>query len=58
MSIDKYLDCGIKDLLMHFKKIGALLNEFNIYCNECSRGNCLLKDALEIHNLNKEDEIN
>jgi len=56
MSVDKYLNNGIKDLLMKFPKIGALLDEYNIYCNECSRGNCLLKDALEIHNLNKEDE--
>ena len=56
MSVDKYLNSGIKDLLMKFPKIGALLDEYNIYCNECSRGNCLLKDVLEIHNLNKEDQ--
>ena len=56
MSVDKYLNSGIKDLLMKFPKIGALLDEYNIYCNECSRGTCLLKDALEIHNLNIEDE--
>ncbi|GAJ03793.1 unnamed protein product, partial [marine sediment metagenome] len=56
MNVDKYLNSEIKDLLLKFPKIGALLDEYNIYCSECSRGTCLLKDALVIHNLDKEDE--
>jgi len=30
MSIDKYLNCGIKDLLMQFPKIGELVDEIKI----------------------------
>ena len=56
MNVDKYLNSEIKDLLLKFPKMGVLLDEYNIYCSECSRGTCLLKDALEIHNLDEEDE--
>jgi len=56
MSVDKYLDREIKELLNKFPKIGDIFDEYNIYCNDCSRGTCLLKDAMELHNLNKDDE--
>jgi hemerythrin-like domain-containing protein len=56
MSLDKYLDCGIKELLMQFPKIGELLDEININCAECSAGTCELKEVVEIHNVSVNDE--
>ena len=56
MSVDKYLDCGIKDLLMQFPKIGKLLDEIKINCAECSGGTCELRDVIEIHHIGKQDE--
>jgi len=56
MSIEKYLDCGIKDLLMQFPKIGELLDEIKINCAECSGGTCELRDVIEIHHIGERDE--
>ena len=56
MSVDKYLDCGIKDLLMQFPKIRELLDEIKINCAECSGGTCKLKDVIEIHGIGEQDE--
>jgi len=56
MSIDKYLDCGIKDLLMQFPKIRELLDEIKINCAECSGGTCELRDVIEIHHIGEHDE--
>jgi len=56
MSLDKYLDCGIKDLLMQFPKIGELLDEIKINCAECSGGTCELRDVIEIHHIGANDE--
>ena len=56
MSIEKYLDCGIKDLLMQFPKIRKLLDEIKINCAECSGGTCELRDIIEIHHIGEHDE--
>ncbi|MFX0010855.1 MAG: hypothetical protein ACFE9R_11100, partial [Candidatus Hermodarchaeota archaeon] len=56
MPIDEFLSSEIEDLLIRFPKIKALLAEYNIYCGDCNRATCSLRDALEIHNLNKDDE--
>jgi len=56
MSIEKYLDCGIKDLLMQFPKIRELLDEIKINCAECSGGTCELRDIIEIHHIGERDE--
>ena len=56
MNVDKYLDCGIKDLLMQFPKIRELLDEIKINCAECSGGTCELRDVIEIHNIGEHDE--
>jgi len=56
MSVEKYLDCGIKDLLMQFPKIRELLDEIKINCAECSGGTCELRDVIEIHNIGDHDE--
>ncbi|MBY9008325.1 MAG: hypothetical protein KGD74_00505 [Candidatus Lokiarchaeota archaeon] len=56
MSLDKYLDCGIKDLLMQFPKIEELLDEIKINCAECSGGTCELRDIIEIHHIGEHDE--
>jgi len=56
MNVDKYLDCGIKDLLMQFPKIRELLDEIKINCAECSGGTCELRDVIEIHHIGEHDE--
>ena len=56
MSVEKYLDCGIKDLLMQFPKIRELLDEIKINCAECSGGTCELRDVIEIHHIGEHDE--
>ena len=56
MSVEKYLDCGIKDLLMQYPKIGDLLDEIKINCAECSGGTCELRDVIEIHHIGEHDE--
>jgi len=56
MSLDKYLDCGIKDLLIQYPKIGKLLDEIKINCAECSTGTCELRDVIEIHHVGEHDK--
>src|SRR3989338_7910024 len=54
--MEKYLNKGIKDLILEFPKVGDILNEYNIGCLPCNVGSCLLKDIVQIHNLSSEDE--
>ena len=54
--MEKYLNKGIKDLILEFPKVGDILNEYNIGCVPCNVGSCLLKDIVQIHNLSSEDE--
>jgi len=51
MNVDKYLDCGIKDLLMQFPKIRELLDEIKINCAECSGGTCELREKSKLQKI-------
>jgi hemerythrin-like domain-containing protein len=54
--MDEYLNKGIKEIINQFHEIENILNEYGIGCAPCSVGTCLLKDIVEIHNLNADAE--
>jgi hemerythrin-like domain-containing protein len=54
--MNKYLNTGIKQVITEFPEIGKLLDGYGIGCVTCGVGTCLLKDIIEIHNLNKQQE--
>ena len=56
MSVDIYLNKGIKEVITEFPIIGNILDEYNIGCTACVEGTCLLKDIVEIHNLEESSE--
>jgi hemerythrin-like domain-containing protein len=54
--MESYLNSGIKEVCTEFPEIGKILEEFDVGCNSCLVGTCLLKDVVEIHNLTKNTE--
>jgi len=55
-SVDIYLNKGVKEVITEFPVIEKILDEFNIGCGACGEGLCLLKDIVEIHNLDEDRE--
>ena len=53
MSVEAYLNKGIKEIITEFPKVEEILNEFEIGCGTCGEGLCLLKDIVEIHYLDE-----
>ncbi len=51
-----YLNKGIKEVITAFPEIEKILDEFKIGCCSCGEGLCLLKDIVEIHNLDEDLE--
>jgi len=56
MSVEVYLNKGIKEIMTEFPAIGKILDDFNIGCRTCGEGLCLLKDILEIHDIDPEEQ--
>ncbi len=56
MSIEVYLNKGIKYVIIEFPEIEQILNEYGIGCGSCGEGLCLLKDVVEIHNVDEDVE--
>ena len=56
MSIEVYLNKGVKEIITEFPKIEKILDEYNIGCGTCGEGLCLLKDIVEIHNVDDDVE--
>jgi hemerythrin-like domain-containing protein len=54
--MEEYLDKGIKEVIDQFPDLERILDEYSIGCGPCSVGTCLLKDIVEIHNLDKDQE--
>lgn len=54
--MEKYLNTGIKDVIKQFPAVEKILEGYNIGCAPCTVGSCLLRDIVEIHNLNPEAE--
>ena len=51
MSVEAYLNKGIKEIITEFPEVEEILDEFEIGCGTCGEGLCLLKDIVEIHYL-------
>lgn len=56
IRVEKYLNTNIKDLITDYNSIQTELDKFEIGCAPCNLGTCKLKDVVEIHHLNAEDE--
>jgi len=56
VSIEVYLNKGIKYVIIEFPEIEQILNEYGIGCGACGEGLCLLKDVVEIHNVDEDVE--
>jgi len=56
MSVEAYLNKGIKEIITEFPKVEEILNEFEIACSTCGEGLCLLKDVVEIHYMEEDVE--
>jgi hemerythrin-like domain-containing protein len=54
--MEEYLNKGIKEVINQFPEVEDILNEYDIGCAPCMVGTCLLKDIVQIHNLNRDDE--
>ena len=54
-----YLNRGIKEIIVEFPEVEAILEDYDIGCGPCTVGICQLKDILEIHTLapDKEQEL-
>jgi hemerythrin-like domain-containing protein len=56
MSVEAYLNKGIKEIITEFPEVEVILDEFEIGCGTCGEGLCLLKDIVEIHYLEEDVE--
>jgi hemerythrin-like domain-containing protein len=56
MSAEVYLNKGIKEIITEFPEIEQILDEYEVGCGACGEGLCLLKDIVEIHDLDEELE--
>ena len=56
MSVEAYLNKGIKEIITEFPEVEKILDEFEIACSTCGEGLCLLKDIVEIHYMEEEVE--
>jgi len=54
--MEAYLNKGIKQIINQFPEVENILDEYGIGCAPCNVGTCLLKDIIEIHNLNTDEE--
>jgi hemerythrin-like domain-containing protein len=54
--MEKYLNMGVKDVITEFPEVGKILDEFSIGCGPCAIGTCLLKQVVEIHYLQPDQE--
>lgn len=54
--METYLNKGIKEVIDQFPEVENILNEYDIGCAPCTVGTCLLKDIVEIHNLQADRE--
>ncbi len=56
VSVEVFLNKGIKEIITEFPEIEEILDEFNIGCGACGEGLCLLKDVVEIHDIDEDLE--
>ncbi|MFW9822722.1 MAG: hemerythrin domain-containing protein [Candidatus Thorarchaeota archaeon] len=56
MSIDTYFNKSIKEIIIEFPIIEKILEDYGIGCGACGEGLCLLRDIVDIHNLDAKTE--
>jgi len=56
VSEEVYLNKGIKEIITEFPEIEQILDEYSVGCGACGEGLCLLKDIVEIHDLDDDLE--
>ncbi|MFW9823274.1 MAG: hemerythrin domain-containing protein, partial [Candidatus Thorarchaeota archaeon] len=56
MSIDIYFNKSIKEIIIEFPIIEKILEDYGIGCGACGEGLCLLRDIVDIHNLDAKTE--
>ena len=56
VSEEVYLNKGIKEIITEFPEIEQILDEYEVGCGACGEGLCLLKDIVEIHDLDDDLE--
>jgi hemerythrin-like domain-containing protein len=54
--MEAYLNKGIKEIINQFPEVEDILNAYDIGCAPCMVGTCLLKDIVQIHSLDQDDE--
>jgi hemerythrin-like domain-containing protein len=54
--METYLNTGIKQIINQFPEVENILDEYGIGCAPCNVGTCLLKDIIEIHRLDVDEE--
>lgn len=54
--MEHILNRQIKGLIDDYPQVGPILDQYGIGCVPCSVGTCLLKDIVDIHNLDPETE--
>ncbi len=54
--METYLNKGIKQIINQFPEVENILDEYGIGCAPCNVGTCLLKDIIEIHRLDADEE--
>jgi hemerythrin-like domain-containing protein len=57
VSLEVYLNKGVKEIITEFPEIEQILDEYEIGCGTCGEGLCLLKDVVEIHDVDEDVEI-
>lgn len=55
-KVQEYLDTNIKDIMDKYPKVQEILDRFEIGCAPCSSGTCMMKDIIDIHNLDEQKE--
>ncbi|MFW9896573.1 MAG: hemerythrin domain-containing protein [Candidatus Thorarchaeota archaeon] len=56
MSIDTYFNKSIKQIITEFPIIEKILDDYGIGCGACGEGLCLLRDIVDIHNVDTKTE--
>ena len=56
MSVEVYLNKGIKEIITEFPEVEQILDEYDVGCGACGEGLCLLREIVEIHDLDDDLE--
>ena len=56
VSVEVYLNKGIKEIITEYPEVEQILDEYEVGCGACEEGLCLLKDIVDIHNLDDDLE--